>query len=136
MASEWVFCSIVAGTEPSRQVMENARAVAFLDVNPAADGHTLVAPKEHFPDIWTLGDDAASSVWRLAVEVAHRLDEVLDPNGMTLFQANRAAGWQDIFHFHIHVVPRWEDDALVRPWRPTPGVGERLDDIAGRLQSG
>jgi histidine triad (HIT) family protein len=136
MASKCVFCSLVARTEPSRQVMENDRAVAFLDINPAADGHTLVVAKEHFPDIWALSEEAASDVWRLAVGVAHRLNEVLDPDGMTLFQANRAAGWQDIFHFHLHVVPRWEGDELVRPWRHTPGDSERLDEIAGRLQRG
>jgi len=117
MAVECVFCSIVAGGEQSRQVMENDRAIAFLDINPATDGHTLVAPKEHFPDIWALSDEVSSDVWRLAVGVAHRLNEVLHPDGMTLFQANREAGWQDVFHFHLHVVPRWEGDALVRPWR-------------------
>jgi histidine triad (HIT) family protein len=92
--------------------------------------------KEYFPDIWALSDEAASDVWRLAVGVAHRLNEVLDPDGMTLFPANRAAGWHDVFHFHLHVVPRWEGDALVRPWRHTPGDNKRLDDIARRPQRG
>jgi histidine triad (HIT) family protein len=136
MASECVFCSIVAGIEPTRRVMENARALAFLDINPTADGHTLVAAKEHFSDIWSLSSEIASDVWRLAVGVAHRLNSVLDPDGMTLFQANKAAGWQDILHFHLHVVPRWDGDALVRPWRHTSGDDERLNDIAGRLQRG
>jgi len=136
MASECVFCSIAVGNEPSRRVMENHRALAFLDINPVADGHTLVAPKEHFPDIWALNDEAASEVWKLAVGVAHRLNEVLNPDGMTLFQANRSAGWQDVFHFHLHIVPRWDGDALVRPWRSTPGDSERLDDVVGRLQRG
>jgi histidine triad (HIT) family protein len=134
MASACIFCAIVAGSEPSRQVMESERTLAFLDINPAADGHTLVAPKAHATDIWTLTEDVASDVWRLTVAVARRLNDVLHPDGMTLFQANGKAGWQDVFHFHLHVVPRWGGDSLVRPWRPTPGDPEHLDEVAARLQ--
>ena len=129
-----IFCSIVAGTTPSCQVMDSRLAIAFLDINPAADGHTLVAPKEHAEDIFALEEEVGADVWLLAVAVARRLDDVLRPDGMTLFQANRKAGWQDVFHFHIHIVPRWNGDGLVRPWRATPGDPARLDDIADQLQ--
>jgi histidine triad (HIT) family protein len=97
MASACIFCAIVAGSEPSRQVMESERTLAFLDINPAADGHTLVAPKAHATDIWTLTEDVASDVWRLTVAVARRLNDVLHPDGMTLFKRTGRPGGRTSF---------------------------------------
>jgi histidine triad (HIT) family protein len=133
MADECVLCAIAAGEEPSRLVMESSRAAAFLDINPAAPGHTLVIPRSHATDIWELTDDDADEVWRLTMRVAHRLKDVLEPGGLTLFQANGRAGWQDIFHFHIHLVPRWVGDGLIKPWELTPGDPSRLDELAAQL---
>lgn len=133
--TECIFCSIASGSAPSRPVVETPPAFAFLDTNPAADGHTLVAPRRHADDIFALDQDTAAAVWTLTLAVARRLDEVLTPDGVTLFQANRAAGWQDDFHFPIHVVPRWHGDKLVRPWHDTPGDPERLDEVAARLRA-
>ena len=115
--------------------METPHAFAVLDINPAADGHTLVAPRRHADDIFALDQDTGAAVWTLTLAVARRLEDVLTPDGMTLFQANRAAGWQDVFHFHIHVVPRWHSDSLVRPWHHTPGDPKRLDEVAARLNA-
>jgi histidine triad (HIT) family protein len=132
-AAGCIFCAIVAGMEPSRGIMESEHALALLDINPAADGHTLVIPKEHRDDIWALSPGLASDVWALTLRVAHRLRDRLKPDGLTLFQANGKAGWQDVFHVHIHAVPRWEGDPLIRPWRSTPGDPVRLDEVAARL---
>ena len=131
-----MFCSIAWGSAPGRPVLEAPQAIAFLDINPATDGHTLVVPRHHAEDIFDLDEETAAAVWQLTVAVARRLDEVLSPDGLTLFQANGAAGWQDVFHFHIHVVRRWRDDGLVRPWRHTPGDTGRLDEVAARLRVG
>ena len=128
-----VFCGIVDGDLPSRVVGENARAVAFLDINPATDGHTLVIPRTHADDIWDLNDEDAAAVWDLTRAVAARLRDVLEPDGLTLFQANRTAGWQDVFHVHVHVVPRWTGDGLTKPWHTRPGDDATLDRIAERL---
>jgi histidine triad (HIT) family protein len=133
MPDACVFCAIVAGEQPSRLVMESSRATAILDINPAGDGHTLVIPKSHATDIWDLTDEDADEAWRLTRRVANRLNEVLDPGGLTLFQANRRAGWQDVFHFHIHLIPRWVGDGLIKPWEVTPGDPSRLDEMAARL---
>ena len=95
-----VFCSIAAEEAPSYNVAESDRAVAFLDINPAADGHTLVIPKTHADDIWDLDPEDGRAVWTLAQEVAAHLSERLEPDGMTIFQANRKSGWQHVFHFH------------------------------------
>ena len=128
-----VFCRIGAGTEPSRTIATSDGAVAFLDINPAGDGHTLVVPREHLATVWDLTPAAADAVWRLATDVARRIREVLNPDGMTLFQANGRAGWQDVFHFHIHLVPRWTGDRLTKPWAGTPGDPHALDALAARL---
>jgi histidine triad (HIT) family protein len=111
-----IFCSIVAGTAPSELVAESERALAVMDINPAADGHTLVISKAHAVDIWDLTPSDGSAVWDLGMKVSEAIRDGLNPDGLTLFQANRHAGWQDVFHFHLHLVPRWEGDALVKPW--------------------
>jgi histidine triad (HIT) family protein len=134
MADECVLCGIAAGTEPSRLVMQSSLAMAVLDINPAGEGHTLVIPKSHAADIWELSGEDADEIWRLTVRVAHRLKEVLEPEGLTLFQANGRAGWQDVFHFHVHLVPRWAGDGLVKPWHSTPGDPARLDQVSARLR--
>ncbi len=135
MGRACVFCSIVAGDEPCRRVAETDRSLAILDINPATDGHTLVLPKAHARDLLTLADADADDVWRLTGLVARRLHDRLSPEGLTLFQANGRAGWQDVFHFHLHVVPRWSGDPLVRPWEPSAGDPKRLDHIAARIRN-
>jgi histidine triad (HIT) family protein len=131
-----VFCGIAAGTEPAYHVMQSDLAIAFLDINPAADGHTLVIPRRHAADIWELEGEDADEVWRLTIRVAHRLHEVLEPDGLTLFQANGGAGWQHVFHFHTHLVPRWRGDRLTRPWSTVPGDQRHLEDLGARLRIG
>ena len=129
-----VFCSIVAGESSSYQVAESDRALAFLDINPAVEGHTLVIPKAHADDIWDLDPDDGREVWALAQEVAHVLQERIRPDGMTLFQANGKFGWQHVFHFHLHVVPRWADDTLHKPWEMKEGDPARLTDVLARIR--
>ena len=131
-----MFCAIAAGTEPAHVVMETDRAIAFLDINPAGEGHTLVIPRRHTTDIWELEGEDADEVWRLTIRVAHRLREVLGSDGLTLFQANGQAGWQHVFHFHTHLVPRWRGDRLTRPWSMVPGDPRQLGDLGARLRVG
>ena len=129
-----VFCGIVRGTVPSHLVHEDGQTLAFLDINPAADGHTLVVPKQHADDLFDIDADSAAAVMRTVKVVADRIAERLAPDGLTLFQANRAAGWQDVLHLHVHLVPRWDGDGLVRPWQPAPAAGHRLAAVAGTLR--
>jgi histidine triad (HIT) family protein len=109
-------------------------ALAFLDVNPAADGHTLVIPRVHATDIWDLSPDDGRAIWALAQDVATLLRDRLAPDGITLFQANGKAGWQHVFHVHLHVVPRWEGDGLVMPWVGALADPARVPEIADRLR--
>lgn len=114
--SECLFCKIVQGVVPSRKVFENDDCYAFLDIFPAAKGHTLVIPKKHFTDIHEADAQSYASVAAAAKEVADLLHVRLGSDGMTIFQMNREAGWQTVFHLHMHVIPRWDNDGLHKPW--------------------
>ncbi len=129
-----VFCAIVAGDAPAYMVGESDGAMAFLDINPATEGHTLVIPRAHAEDIWDLDPEDGRAVWSLGQDVAGLLRDRLRPDGMTLFQANARAGWQHVFHFHLHVVPRWHDDELLRPWEMQPSDQATLEDVLRRLR--
>src|SRR4051794_55261 len=129
-----IFCAIVAGESPFLAVAPSDKALAFLDVNPAGRGPTLVVPKRHAADILGLSPEDGVATWSLVTETATRLQAKLKPDGMTLFQANRRAGWQDVFHFHVHVVPRWSGDGLVRPWESMPADHDELDRVAALLK--
>jgi histidine triad (HIT) family protein len=131
-----IFCSIVAGDVPSEVVGENERALAFMDINPANDGHTLVISKAHADDLWDLDEEDGRAVWELTQATANAIRAGLAPEGLTLFQANRKAGWQDVFHFHLHLVPRWEGDDLVKPWRPGEAKRAGVADAAAKIRSG
>ena len=131
---ECVFCGIVRGDVPAHVVHEDDATMAFLDINPASVGHTLVVPRVHADDLMAAEAETAAAVMRGARAVALLLDRQLDNDGITLFQANRPAGWQDVFHLHVHVVPRWEGDDLVRPWTPRPASPEELRSTAERVR--
>lgn len=131
-----VFCGIVQGTIPSHNIFEDDQTLAFLDINPAAAGHTLVVPKRHADNLFDIDADTAAAVMRAAKVVAATIDERLAPDGLTLVQTNRPAGWQDVFHLHIHLVPRWTGDRLTQPWEPRPAQPDELASIAQKLRPG
>jgi histidine triad (HIT) family protein len=114
------FCEIVAGRLPAAVLYQDERTVAFLDITAVMDGHTLVIPKRHAADLWEISEDDAAAVMRTVHRLAGHLQSVLRADGLTLFQANRPAGWQDVFHLHVHLVPRRDGDHLTRPWVARP----------------
>ena len=128
-----VFCGVIDGVVPSRVVREDEHTVAFLDINPAAPGHTLVVPRLHVRTLAEADTATAGAVFAAASEVARLLRDQLAPDGLTVFQANERAGWQDVFHLHVHLVPRLHGDALTPPWVPEPGDPHQLDATLARL---
>ena len=112
-----IFCSVAGRSAPAYVIYEDERTVGFLDRNPATRGHALVIPRHHADDIWSIDRDTFASVAQATHAVAALIRTRLNPHGVTLFQANRRAGWQDVFHLHMHVVPRYNGDALIRPWQ-------------------
>jgi histidine triad (HIT) family protein len=131
--SDCIFCKIVAGEIPSRKVFEDERFLAFLDIFPAGRGHTLVIPKEHHADIHTMPGDLYGALATAAKHVADLLKSKLGSEGTTIFQMNREAGWQTVFHSHIHVIPRWSGDGLHKPWDIAPGDANELDALVKLL---
>lgn len=129
-----IFCSIVAGDAPAEIVEEDERTVAFMDVNPATDGHVQVVPREHVENLWDATPDHLRDVVTAAQRVALRITETLRPDGVNLMHATGAAAFQTVFHLHVHVVPRYADDGIQLPWTPTPGDPERIAGIAERLR--
>lgn len=132
-SNECVFCKVLRGQLPSTVVFENEHTLAFLDIAPATDGHTLVVPKRHTEDLLSVPTEDLAEVIRTTQTVTRILDDRLQPDGLSIFQSNRAAGWQDVFHLHFHVVPRWTDDSLRLPWRSKPASSERTTEVAARL---
>lgn len=107
-----VFCAIVEGRAPAEVVFEDAETLAFMDINPANPGHTLVIPKRHVRNIYGMDEETAAAVMRTTVRIANAIKAALQPDGMNLIQSNERAGGQDIFHFHLHIIPRWHGDGL------------------------
>ena len=134
---ECTFCAIVEGRAPAEVVFEDGETLAFMDINPANPGHTLVIPKQHVRDIYELDGETAAAVMRVTVRVARAIKRALQPDGMNLVQSNERAGGQDIFHFHVHIVPRWYGDGLrlARPpeVRRTMPIGEAAARIRGEV---
>lgn len=124
--SECLFCKIVAGEIPSHKIYEDENHLAFLDIFPASLGHTLVIPKEHHVDIHSISAEQYGALASRAKEVADLLMKKLGSEGTTIMQMNRSAGWQTVFHAHMHVIPRWESDALHKPWDIAPASGDQL----------
>ena len=122
-----VFCKIVAGELPSIRVHEDERAIAIMDINPATRGHALVIPREHATDLHEIGDDDLAHCAVVAKDLARRAVRGFGADGVTIMQSNGAAAWQTVFHYHLHVIPRYEGDPLVLPWKPAAGD---VDDIA------
>lgn len=110
------FCAIVANEEPAREVLRDEHVVAFFPLEPATLGHTLIIPREHIPDIWTITDGIASHLGRSTLIVATAIRKTLKIDGLNIIQSNGEAATQTVMHLHVHVVPRYADDAMGEIW--------------------
>lgn len=122
-----MFCGIAAGRMPAERIYEDDDTVAFLDIFPAADGHVLVIPNAHSDDIHSTDPADVAAVAQTAQLVAGRIVGALGADGVTITQANGAAAGQTVFHYHVHVIPRFDGDGILRPW--TPG-STSVDELA------
>jgi histidine triad (HIT) family protein len=122
-----IFCKIVGGELPATRVAEDDRTVTFMDINPATRGHVLIVPREHTRDLLEIGPEDLAAVAGAARKIAQVMLERLGADGVNLLNSCGRAAWQTVFHFHLHVIPRYDADPLRLPW--TPGPGDR-DEIA------
>jgi histidine triad (HIT) family protein len=136
MAEDCIFCKIAAGELPAETVQEDEHTLAFMDINPWTRGHALVIPRNHSRNLYEVdGEDlrhAAAASQRLAL----RMRERLACDGVNLLNASEPAAWQTVFHFHVHVIPRYDDDPLQLPVRPRQAEQEELAQVAAELRDG
>ncbi|MFJ3402961.1 HIT family protein [Promicromonospora sp. NPDC090134] len=134
-----LFCRIVRGELPSTRIDEDARTLTFMDINPASDGHALVIPKAHSRDLHDIAPEDLTGCTLTAQRIAGRATKQLGADGVNILSCAGEAAWQTVFHFHIHVVPRFRGepsrDSLRLPWEPTPGDPGRIAAAAKLLRA-
>lgn len=129
-----IFCRIVAGEIPAHVVDQDEQTLTFMDIAPATRGHALVIPRRHVSDLWEIEPDQLLAVTVAAQRQAVRARDRLDAEGVNLLNSCRPAAWQTVFHFHIHVIPRYVGDPMVLPWSPTPGDMDEIAAVAAQLR--
>lgn len=132
-ASECIFCKIIAGELPATIIDEDEHTVAFMDISPATPGHALVIPRRHARDLLEIELAELQAVATAAQRLARRMRHGLGADGVNLINSCGQAAWQTVFHFHIHVVPRYQGDPLKLPWVPAPGDPDEIAAAAAKL---
>ena len=135
MSADCVFCKIRDGQLPAMKIYDDAHALAFMDINPLNSGHCLVVARTHAPTIWDVDDRELQAAVLAAKKLAIALRTALKPDGLNMLQANGAAAFQSVPHFHLHLIPRWNNDGKGFDWKLVPGdraqilkIGERVRD--------
>ena len=131
--ADCTFCKILSGELPATIVDEDERTVAFMDIAPATRGHALVIPRAHAPDLLSVDTEDLCAVAVAARRLAARARERLGADGINLLNSCGAAAWQTVFHFHVHVIPRYHDDPLRLPWVPSAGDPTEIAAAAQQL---
>ena len=129
-----VFCKIAAGEIPCHKVFEDDNHIVFMDMGQVNPGHVIVALKSHFETILDLDEDQTASIFKLVSRVAKAVQREFKPEGLTLLQANRKAGFQTVPHFHVHVLPRRTEDGVALTWPVKNPPAEELAKLAERIQ--
>ena len=136
MQEDCIFCRIANGEIPSKTIYEDEDFRAILDLGPASRGHALILPKKHFADVFALDDETASKVFVVARNVASRMRKALNCDGFNLLQNNGETAGQSVFHFHMHLIPRYEGDSVGLPaWKPGAPTQEELEATAALINA-
>lgn len=137
MSDGCIFCGIAAGDIPSHTIAEIDRAIAFMDINPVTPGHALVIPRSHATDLLDVAPDDLAACADLAQDIAHRAKDRLGADGVNLLNCSGQAAFQTVFHFHIHVIPRYTDqpdkDVIGLPWAAAPSNSDEIERIGSLL---
>ena len=132
--SNCIFCKIANGEIPSRTIEENDMFKVVLDVGPATKGHALILPKDHYRNLYDLPEETAAEVIKMAKKMALKMKDKLNCGGVNIVQNNEEAAGQTVFHFHMHVIPRYKDDRQLIGWRPGQPSAEELDAVIEELK--
>jgi len=129
-----IFCRIASGEGPGEIVQEDEHTLAFMDINPWTRGHALVIPRRHTRNLYEIDDDELGYTMVAAKRLARRMRDRLGCDGINLLNSAEPAAWQTVFHFHVHVIPRYEDDPLRLPGEPQEVDQGELERVAGELR--
>ena len=124
-----IFCKIAAGEIPSKTIYEDDKFRVILDLGPATKGHALILPKNHYANLYELPEEIAGDVMKLAKKMATIMTEKLGCQGFNLMQNNGETAGQTVFHFHMHLIPRYENDGQEINWKPGSPSQEELEEI-------
>jgi histidine triad (HIT) family protein len=128
-----IFCKVLAGELPATIIDEDERTISFMDIAPATRGHTLVIPRAHSADLLGVEREDLAAVALASQRLARRMKERLSADGVNLLNSCGAVAFQTVFHFHIHVIPRYEGDSLRLPWVPAAGDPQEIAAAAQEL---
>ena len=133
--ADCVFCMIRDGKIPSAKVYDDERTLAFMDINPLTRGHCLVATRTHAATLYDVEPEDLKAAIATAKKVAGAIRKALNPDGLNMLQANGAAAFQSVPHFHLHLIPRWTGDGKGFDWKLVPGSREEIAGIADRIRA-
>ena len=128
-----IFCKLANGEIPTATLYEDDDVRVILDAGPAAKGHALILPKEHYANLYELDDEVAAKVLPLAKKMITKLTDILGCDGYNLVQNNGEAAGQTVFHFHLHMIPRYKDDGVGLTWKMGELTEEDKNDILSRM---
>ncbi len=133
MLDTCIFCKIANGSIPSKTIYEDEDFRVILDLGPATRGHALILPKEHSANLYELPDETASKVMVLAKKMAARMTEKLSCDGFNIVQNNGEVAGQTVMHYHLHLIPRYQDDGQKILWKPTEVSQEELEQVKNSI---
>ena len=132
--ADCIFCKIIAGEIPSYTIYEDEEFKVILDINPASKGHALILPKVHYANLYEIDEEVAARAMKLAKKLASRMTDVLGCDGFNLLQNNHEAAGQTVFHFHMHLIPRYKWDNQLIGWKPMQATQEELEETIKKAQ--
>ena len=124
-----IFCKIIAGDIPSATIFENDEFKVILDRFPATKGHVLVLPKEHFANIFEIDPELGGRLFTLAIRIAGIVKKATGVENMNILQNNGALAGQTVDHFHLHIIPRYEEDGVNIKWSPMDLTDEQIEEV-------
>lgn len=124
-----IFCKIANGDIPTNSLYEDDIVKVIFDLGPASKGHVLILPKNHFDNVYSLDDETAAHIFQVAVKVANAMKSALQPSGINIVQNNGEAAGQTVFHFHMHIIPRYEKDTVNVSWIPGKTSDEEIAQL-------
>ena len=128
-----IFCKIANGEIPSKTIYEDQEFRVILDLGPATRGHALILPKEHYANLYELPEETAAKVMVLAKKMAIRMTKNLSCDGFNIVQNNGETAGQTVMHYHLHLIPRYQNDGQNILWKPTEVSQEELEEIKNQI---